>query len=186
MSKKLIKRVGIFNDFKGDPTNPDDLFEYFHRTGKLYTALAAGGKRPKFSKEFIDGNEDQRILFFAMLSNAAAILLRHKGVQNLEEMTAYELSSALRKLVEKEIPVRYKRQQTGRKNLRTNPTLDKLLADAYGQFLSSHGKPPGRKKLAHAAEKICKDDPNLAHLKSEITEHTLRKFLQSQAKSGDI
>ena len=186
MSKKLIKRVGIFNDFKGDPTNPDDLFEYFHRTGKLYTALAVGGKRPKFSKEFIDGDEDKRILFFAMLSNAASILLRHKGVQNLEEMTAYELSSALRKLVESETPVRYKRQQTGRKNLRSNPALDTLLAEAYGQFVISHGKPPGRKNLAHSAEKICKEDPELAHLKSDITEHALRKFLQSHAKSGDI
>jgi hypothetical protein len=46
--------------------------------------------------------------------------------------------------------------------------------------------PPGRKKLAYIAEKMCKEDPALAHLADKITEHSLRKFLQSQAKSGEI
>jgi hypothetical protein len=34
------------------------------------------------------GDEAQRTLYFAMLSNAVTTLLRHKGIENLEEMTA--------------------------------------------------------------------------------------------------
>ena len=73
MSKKLIERVGIFNDFKGDPTNPDDLFEYFHQTGKLYTALVVGGEQTKFGGNFAQSDELQKIMQFTMLSNAVAI-----------------------------------------------------------------------------------------------------------------
>ena len=101
-------------------------------------------------------------------------------------MTAYQLSKAVRELTENEIPARYKRQKTGRKNRRDSSALDVLLEEAYRTYVEANNAPPGRKKLAHSAEKICKEDPNLAHLKGEITEHTPRKFLQSQAKSGDI
>ena len=186
MSERLIDKVGVFDDFTGDPTNPDDLYEYFHRTGKLYTALAVGGNRPQFSRDFMAGDEAQRTLYFAMLSNAVTTLLRHKGIQNLEEMDAYELSKAVRELTESEIPARYKRQKTGRKNRRGSPELDNLLEEAYRRCVEENDAPPGRKKLAYIAEKMCKEDRALAHLKDNITEHSLRKFLQSQAKSGEI
>ena len=186
MSKRLIDKVGVFDDFTGDPTNPEDLFEYFHRTGKLYTALAVGGNRPQFSIEFMAGDDSQRILHFGMLSNAVATLLRHKGIQNLEEMNAYELTQAVRQLTENEIPARYKRQKTGRKNRRHSSALDALLEEAYRTYVEANNAPPGRKKLAYIAEKMCKEDPALAHLTDNITEHSLRKFLQSQAKSGEI
>lgn len=186
MSKRLIDKVGVFDDFTGDPTNPEDLYEYFHRTGKLYTALAVGGNRPQFSRDFMAGDEAQRTLYFAMLSNAVTTLLRHKGIENLEEMTAYELSKAVRQLTENEIPARYKRQKTGRKNRRDSSALDVLLEEAYRTYVEANNAPPGRKKLAYIAEKMCKEDPALAHLADKITEHSLRKFLQFQTKSGEI
>lgn len=186
MSKRLIDKAGVFDDFTGDATNPEDLYEYFHRTGKLYTALAVGGNRPQFSRDFMAGDEAQRTLYFAMLSNAVTTLLRHKGIENLEEMTAYELSKAVRQLTENEIPARYKRQKTGRKNSRDSSVLDALLEDAYRTYLEANNAPPGRKKLAYMAEKMCKEDPALAHLTDNITEHSLRKFLQFQTKSGEI
>ena len=186
MSKRLIDKVGVFDDFTGDPTNPDDLYEYFHRTGKLYTALAVGGNRPQFSRDFMAGDEAQRTLYFAMLSNAVTTLLRHKGIENLEEMTAYELSKAVRQLTENEIPARYKRQKTGRKNRRDSSALDVLLEEAYRTYVEANNAPPGRKKLAYIAEKMGKEDPALAHLADKITEHSLRKFLQLQTKSGEI
>ena len=62
MSERLIDKVGVFDDFSGDPTNPEDLYEYFHRTGNLYTALAVGGNRPQFSRDFMAGDEAQRTL----------------------------------------------------------------------------------------------------------------------------
>ena len=186
MSERLIDKVGVFDDFSGDPTNPEDLYEYFHRTGKLYTALAVGGNRPQFSRDFMSGDEAQKSLYFAMLSNAVTTLLRHKGIQNLEEMGAYELSKAVRELTESEIPARYKRQKTGRKNRRGSPELDSLLKEAYRKYVELNNAPPGRKKLAYIAEKMCKEDPTLAHLTDDITEHSLRKFLQSQTKSGEI
>ena len=186
MSKRLIDKVGVFADFTGDPTNPEDLYEYFHRTGKLYTALAVGGNRPQFSRDFMDGDDAQRTLYFAMLSSAVTTLLRHKDIKNLEAMTAYELSKAVRELTENEIPARYKRQKTGRKNLRENSALDALLKEAYRRYAEANNAPPGRKKLAYIAEKMCKDDPSLSHLTDNITEHSLRKLLQTQAKSGEI
>ena len=186
MSKRLIDKVGVFDDFTGDPTNPEDLYEYFHRTGKLYTALAVGGNRPQFSRDFMDGDDAQKTLYFAMLSSAVATLLRHKDIKNLEAMTAYELSKAVRQLTENEIPARYKRQKTGRKNRRDSSALDALLEEAYRTYLEANNAPPGRKKLAHTAEKMCKEDPGLAHLTDSITEHALKKFLQSQTKSGAI
>ena len=186
MSERLIDKVGVFDDFSGDPTNPDDLYEYFHRTGKLYTALAVGGNRPQFSRDFMSGDEAQKTLYFAMLSSAVTTLLRHKDIKNLEAMTAYELSKAVRELTENEIPARYKRQKTGRKNLRENSALDALLKTAYQRYQEVNNAPPGRKKLGYIAEKMCKDDPSLSHLMDSITEHSLRKFLQSQAKSGEI
>jgi len=186
MSERLIDKVGVFDDFSGDPTNPEDLYEYFHRTGKLYTALAAGGNRPQFSRDFMAGDEAQRTIYFAMLSNAVTTLLRHKGIENLEEMTAYQLSKAVRQLTENEIPARYKRQKTGRKNRRDSSALDALLEEAYRTYVEANNAPPGRKKLAYIAEKMCKEDPALAHLADKITEHSPRKFLQSQAKSGEI
>lgn len=186
MSKRLIDKVGVFDDFTGDPTNPEDLYEYFHRTGKLYTALAVGGNRPQFSRDFMDGDDAQKTLYFAMLSSAVATLLRHKDIKNLEAMTAYELSKAVRQLTENEIPARYKRQKTGRKNRRDNSALDALLEKAYRRYLEANNAPPGRKSLAYIAEKMCKEDPALAHLRNDITEHALRKFLQSQTKSGAI
>ena len=158
MSERLIDKVGVFDDFSGDPTNPEDLYEYFHRTGNLYTALAVGGNRPQFSHDFMTGVEAQRTLYFAMLSNAVATLLRHKGIQNLEEMTAYELSKAVRKLTENEVPARYKRQKTGRKNRRGSFALDTLLTEAYRRYTEENNAPPGRKKLAYTAEKMCKED----------------------------
>ena len=145
MSKRLIDKVGVFDDFAGDPTNPEDLYEYFHRTGKLYTALAVGGNRPQFSQDFMAGDEAQKTLYFAMLSNAVTTLLRHKGIQNLEEMDAYELSKAVRELTESEIPARYKRQKTGRKNRRGSPELDNLLEEAYRRYVETNNAPPGRK-----------------------------------------
>ena len=186
MSKRLIDKVGVFDDFSGDPTNPEDLYEYFHRTGKLYTALAVGGNRPKFSRDFMAGDDAQKTLYFAMLSSAVATLLRHKDIKNLEAMTAYELSKAVRQLTENEIPARYKRQKTGRKNRRDSSALDALLEEAYRTYVEANNAPPGRKKLAYIAEKMCKDDPSLSHLMDSITEHSLRKFLQTQAKSGEI
>ena len=186
MSKRLIDKVGVFDDFAGDPTNPEDLYEYFHRTGKLYTALAVGGNRPQFSQDFMTGDEAQKTLYFAMLSNAVTTLLRHKGIQNLEEMGAYKLSKALRELTESEIPARYKRQKTGRKNSRGSPELDNLLEEAYRRYVEVNNAPPGRKKLAYTSEKMCKEDPALSHLIGDITEHSLRKFLQSKTKSGAI
>jgi len=186
MSKRLIDKVGVFDDFTGDPTNPEDLYEYFHRTGKLYTALAVGGDRPRFSSEFMAGDDSQRILHFGMLSNAVATLLRHKGIQNLEEMNAYELTQAVRQLTENEIPARYKRQKTGRKNRRDSSALEALLEEAYRTYVKANEEPPGRKKLAYIAEKMCKADPSLSHLRDSITEHNLRKFLQIHAKSGEI
>ena len=186
MSERLIDKLGVFEDFVGDPSNPEDLYEYFHRTGKLYTALAVGGDRPRFSREFMTGDESQRILYFAMLSNSVATLLRHKGMENLEVMTAYELSKAVRELTESEVPARYKRQKTGRKNRRDSSVLDALLEEAYRTYLVENDAPPGRKKLAHMAEKMCREDPDLSLLKDSITEHSVRKFLRSQAKSGDI
>ena len=186
MSVRLIDKVGVFDDFSGDATNPEDLYEYFHRTGKLYTALAVGGNRPQFSRDFMSGDEAQKTLYFAMLSNAVTTLLRHKGIQNLEEMTAYQLSKAVRELTENEIPARYKRQKMGRKNCRGSVALDTLLTEAYRRHVEENSAPPGRKKLAYTAEKMCKEDPTLAHLTDDITEHSLRKFLQSQTKSGEI
>ena len=186
MSKRLIDKVGVFDDFAGDPANPEDLYEYFHRTGKLYTALAVGGNRPQFSQDFMAGDEAQETLYFAMLSNAVTTLLRHKGIQNLEEMGAYELSKAVRELTESEIPARYKRQKTGRKNRRGSSELDNLLGEAYRRYVEANNAPPGRKKLGYTAEIMCKEDPALAHLMSDITEHSLRKFLQFQTKSGEI
>jgi len=186
MSKRLIDKVGVFDDFTGDPTNPEDLYEYFHRTGKLYTALAVGGNCPQFSGDFMAGDEAQRTLYFAMLSNAVATLLRHKGIQNLEEMTAYQLSKAVRELTENEIPARYKRQRTGRKNRRDSSALDALLEKAFRRYQEENNATPGRKKLAYIALKLCKEDPTLAHLTDSITEHALRKFLQFQTKSGEI
>ena len=186
MSERVIDKVGVFDDFTGEPTNPVDLYEYFHRTGKLYTALAVGGDRPRFSREFMTGNDSQRIVYFGMLSHAVATLLRHKGIQKLEDMTALELSTAVHELTENEIPARYKRQKTGRRNRRDSSALDVLLREAYREYLQSNNAPPGRKKLAHMAEKMCKEDPDLSLLKDSITEHSVRKFLQSQTKSGDI
>ena len=186
MSKQLIDKASVFADFTGDAANPEDLYEYFHRTGKLYTALAAGGDRPKFSRNFMAGDESQRILFFAMLSNAAATLLHHKGTQNIKEMTPYELSGAVRELTENEIPARYKRQKTGRQNRRSSSALNVLLTEAYRRYREEHNAPPGRKKLAYIAEKMCKENSSLSHLREKITEHSLREFLQSQAKSGEI
>ena len=186
MSKRLIDKVGVFADFTGDPTNPEDLYEYFHRTGKLYTALAVGGNRPQFSRDFMAGDEAQRTLYFAMLSNAVTTLLRHKGIDNLEEMTAFELSKAVRQLTENEIPARYKRQKTGRKNRRDSSALDALLEEAYRTYLEANNAPPGRKKLAYTAEKMCKEDPGLADLADGITEHALKKLLQSHTESGAI
>jgi len=186
MSERLIDKAGVFDDFSGDSTNPEDLYEYFHRTGKLYTAIAVGGNRPQFSRDFMAGDEAQRTLYFAMLSNAVTTLLRHKGIENLEEMTAYELSKAVRQLTENEIPARYKRQKTGRKNRRGSSALNTLLKEAYRRYVEANNTPPGRKKLAYTAEKMCKEDPALAHLTDDITEHSLRKFLQSQTKSGEI
>jgi hypothetical protein len=186
MSERLIDKASVFDDFTGDPTNPEDLYEYFHRTGKLYTALAVGGNRPQFSRDFMAGDEAQRTLYFAMLSNAVSTLLRHKGIPNLEEMTAYELSKAVRNLTENEVPARYKRQKTGRKNRRDSSALDALLEKAYRRYLEANKAPPGRKSLAYITEKMCKEDPSLAYLRNEITEHALRKFLQSQTKSGEI
>ena len=186
MSKPLINHVMTFADFKGDPTNPEDLYEYFHRTGKLYTALPVGGDSPQFSRDFMTGDEATRMLSFDMLSTAAATLLRHKGIQNLEEMTAYELSKAVRNLTENEAPARYKRQKTGRKNRRDSSALDALLEEAYRIYVEANNTRPGRKKLAYLAAKMCKDNPSLTYLTDSITEHSLRKFLQSQAKSGEI
>ena len=186
MSERLINKVGVFDDFSGDATNPEDLYEYFHRTGKLYTALAAGGNRPQFSNDFMLGDEAQKILYFAMLSNAVSTLLRHKGLQNLEEMTAYQLSKAVRELTEDEIPARYKRQKTGRRNRRGSFALDTLLTEAYRRYVEANNAPPGRKKLAYIAEKMRKEDPALSYLTDNITEHSLRKFLKSQTKSGAI
>ena len=186
MSERLIDKVGIFEDFVRDPTNPEDLYEYFHRTGKLYTALAVGGDRPQFSRDFMAGDEAQRIIYFGMISHAVANLLRHKGIQKLEVMTALELSKAVHELTENEIPARYKRQKTGRRNRRDSSALDVLLQEAYREYLKSNNAPPGRKKLAHMAEQMCKEDPDLSRLKDRITEHSVRKFLQSQTKSGDI
>ena len=34
MSERLIDKIKVFDDFGGDPKNPEDLYEYFHRTGK--------------------------------------------------------------------------------------------------------------------------------------------------------
>lgn len=186
MSERLIDKVSVFADFTGDPDKPEDLYEYFHRTGKLYTALRAGGNRPQFSRDFMTGDESQKTLCFAMLSNTVATLLRHKGVRNIEEMSAYELSEAVRELTENEIPARYKRQQTGRQNRRSSSALDALLKEAYRRYREEHNAPPGRKKLAYIAEKMCKEDRAFAHLTDNITEHSLRKFLQSQTKSGEI
>ena len=186
MSERFADKIGVFDDFSGDPTNPEDLYEYFHRTGKLYTALAVGGDRPQFSRDFMTGDEAQRTLYFAMLSNAVTNLLRHKGIENLEKMTAYELSKAVRELTENEIPARYKRQKTGRSNRRGSSALDALLQKAYRRYVEENDAAPGRKKLAYIAEKMCKEDPASAHLMDSITEHILKKFLQSQAKSGEI
>ena len=186
MSERLIDKVGVFDDFAGDPTNPEDLYEYFHRTGKLYTALAVGGNRPQFAIDFTAGDEAQKTLYFAMLSNAVTTLLRHKGIQDLEEMGAYELSKAVRELTESEIPARYKRQKTGRKNRRDSTGLNALLEEAYRTYMEANEAPPGRKNLAYIAEKMCKEDPTLTHLTDDITEHSLRKFLKSQTNSGEI
>ena len=186
MSERLIDKVSVFADFTGDPDKPEDLYEYFHRTGKLYTALRAGGNRPQFSRDFMTGDESQKTLCFAMLSNTVATLLRHKGVRNIEEMSAYELSEAVRELTENEIPARYKRQQTGRQNRRSSSALNVLLTEAYRRYREEHNAPPGRKKLAYIAEKMCKENSSLSHLREKITEHSLREFLQSQAKSGEI
>ena len=186
MSERLIDKLGVFEDFVGDPSSLEDLYEYFHRTGKLYTALAVGGDHPRFSREFMTGDDPQRILYFGILSNAVATLLRHKGIQKLEEMTALELSQAVHGLIENEIPARYKRQKTGRRNRRDNSALNVLLAEAYRECLQANNAPPGRKKLAYMAEKMCKEDPDLSLLKDCITEHCVRKFLQSQTNSGDI
>jgi hypothetical protein len=186
MSERLIDKVGVFDDFSGDPTNPKDLYEYFDRTGQLYTALAVGGNRPQFSQDFMAGDEAQRTLYFSMLSNAVSTLLRHKGIKNLEAMTPYELSKAVRELTESEIPGRYRRQKIGRKNRRDNSALNALLTEAYQQHLEATNAPPGRKKLAYFAEKMCKQDAARAYLIDHITEHALRQFLQSQTKSGEI
>ena len=186
MRERLIDKLSIFEDFVGDPTRPEDLYEYFHRTGKLYTALAVGGDRPQFSREFMTGDDSQRILYFGMLSHAVATLLRHKGIQKLEQMTALELSNAVHELTENEAPARYKRQKIGRRNRRDSSALNVLLQEAYREYLQLNNAPPGRKKLAHMAEKMCKEDPGLSLLKDSITEHSVRKFLQSQTKSGDI
>ena len=186
MSERLIDEVDVYDDFAGDPTNPEDLYEYFHRTGKLYTALAVGGNRPQFSRDFMSGDEAQKTLYFAMLSNTVTTLLRHKGIQNLETMTAYELSKTVRQLTENEVPARYKRQKTGRKNRRDSAALNALLEEAYRTYMTANEAPPGRKKLAYIAEKMCKEDPTLTHLTDDITEHSLRKFLQSQTNSGEI
>ena len=186
MSKPLTNHVMTFADFKGDPTNPEDLYEYFHRTGKLYTALPVGGDSPQFSRDFMTGDEATRMLSFDMLSTAVATLLRHKGIQNLEEMTAYELSKAVRNLTESEVPARYKRQKTGLKNRRDSSALDALLKEAYHRHIEAYDAPPGSKKLAYTAEKMCKEEPAHAHLVDDITEHAMRKFLRSQTKLGEI
>ena len=120
-----------------------------------------------------------------MLSNAVTTLLRHKGIENLEEMTTYQLSKAVRELTENEIPARYKRQKTGRSN-RLSSALDALLEEAYRRYVEENDEPPGRKKLAYIAEKMCKEDPASSAPDGCITEHSLRKFLQSQTKSGEI
>ena len=186
MTEKLIDRIGTFTDFAGDPTNPDDLYEYFHKTGKLYTALAVGGNRPQFSYDFMSGDEAQRVLCFAMLSSAVATLLRHKGVVDIDKMTPLELSKAVRQLTTDEIPARYKRQLTGRNNDRSNSELTILLSDAYDNHVSVYSSLPGRKKLAYAAEKLCKENPSKSHLLGQITEHAVKKFLRLKAKSGEI
>ena len=186
MSERFADKIGVFDDFSGDPTNPEDLYEYFHRAGKLYTALAVGGDRPQFSRDFMAGDESEKTLYFAMLSNAVTTLLRHKGVQNLEEMSAYQLSKTVLELTENEIPARYKRQKTGRKNRRDSSDLDALLKEAYRRHLEENDAPPGRKKLAYIAARMCKEDPSFSHLTDNITEHSVRKFLQFQTKSGEI
>ena len=186
MSERLIDKIKVFDDFGGDPKNPEDLYEYFHRTGKLYTALAAGGEQTTCAGNFVQSDEFQKIMQFTVLSNAVATLLRHKGVSNIEGMTAYELSKAVRELTKNEIPARYKRQKTGRKNHRENSALDVLLKEAYRRHVEANSTPPGRKKLAYIAKKMCKENPANAHLMDNITEHSLRKFLQSQNKSGEI
>ena len=186
MSERFADKIGVFDDFSGDPTNPEDLYEYFHRTGNLYTALAVGGDRTQFSRDFMAGDEAQKTLYFAMLSNAVTTLLRHKGLRNLEEMSAYQLSKTVRELTENEIPARYKRQKTGRKNRRDSSDLYVLFTEAYRRHLEENGAPPGRKKLAYIAEKMCKEDPTFSHLTDHITEHSVRKFLQFQTESGEI
>ena len=180
MSERLIDKVGVFDDFTGDPTNPDDLYEYFHRTGKLYTALAVGGNRPQFSRDFMGADEYQRALYFAMLSNAAATLLRHKGLENIHTMTPYELSKAVREVAINEAPARYRRQLTGRNNKLELHSLEKLLDEAYAAYLAEFGTAPGRKKLSDKAKEICKFDASKRSLKDVLTEHAVRQFLKSK------
>jgi hypothetical protein len=185
MTEKLIDRIGTFTDFAGDPTNPDDLYEYFHKTGKLYTALAVGGNSPQFSYDFMSGDEAQRVLCFAMLSSAVATLLRHKGVVDIEKMTPLELSKAVRQLTTDEIPARYKRQLTGRNNDRSSSGARCLLEEAYREIRGGNRRTPGSKKLAHTPKKCVKK--NLPSAPDRyITEHAVKKFLQSQTKSGEI
>ena len=178
---KLIDKIAIFADFRGNPSDPNDLYEYFNQSGKIYNALALGGGKPLWQSHFESANNDVRAVYYAALAHAACSLIVHKTGQDVNQMEPLELTAALHGITETDTPTRYKRRRTGRNNKMTDKRITTLFEQAYDSLMAAKpARLPGRKPLLDKARRLCRQNPRLKGLTDKVTDHHAREFLKQK------
>ena len=182
-AKRLIDRIAIFDDFEGDPSDPEALYQYFQDTGKVYNALAVASDKPKWGSQFLAADEHLRIVQFLALAQAAASFLKHTTNFDPSNMDTLELASALHDSARTHAGSRYKRMATGRSNKADSKAVADLFKDAHLELLKSHtGKrPPGRGPLLAKAKEIARRRQLGEQAKQLLTEHHAKRYLKENS-----
>ena len=182
-NQRLIDRISHYSPLGGDPTDAEALLAYFNETGEIYDALAVSGDSPEWSRQFIEADEHLRIAQFATLASAAAALITYKkpGVA-IHKMTVLELANALRRILRKESPARFRRINTGRGNKQLDEGLNELLEQAYKDLSgdNSLGRPPGWVMLQRRAQRLHSAYDGPFRDLPRPTEHHVKTFLKSK------
>jgi len=184
--EKLIDMIAVFDDFRGDPTNPDDLYRYFEESGKVYSALAISGSTTRWQQDFNNADEYLRAAFYAALSHSACTLITHKTGLDVSGMGPMELAAQLHRITKSDTRTRYKQRRTGLDNSVTDSRVHAAFEQAYEALMAEKpARPPGRAPLLRKALALSRQNPDFRAIAKNLTEHQAKKFL-SQKNTGEI